>query len=153
MNVPIKILEDCCTHLKTLHLVTMCCQQLAKEVKASDCFVTAFQISFILMLEHPAEGITSNGIADGFKSEVGKAVIAQTRAAIICMKCVEAHQAKKKSMHGTRTNAKADIRLHSKLCLKRNCVIADQGNKCVLVFKKENELRQKSLTNLRAVNS
>lgn len=60
---------------------------------------------------------------------------------------------KGKSVRGTRTNAKADIRLHSKLCLKRNCVIADQGKKCTLVFKKENELRQKSPTNLRAVSS
>lgn len=95
MNVPIKILEDCCTLMKTLHLVTMCCQQLAKEGKASDCFVTAFQIFFISMLEHPAEGKISNGIIDGFKSEVGKAVVAQTRAAIISIKCMEAHQANK----------------------------------------------------------
>lgn len=95
MNVPIKILEDCCTHMKTLHLVTMCSQQLAKEGEASDCFVTAFQISFISMLEHPVEAIISNGITGGFKSEVGKAAIAQTRAAIISIKCVKAHQAKK----------------------------------------------------------
>lgn len=70
-------------------------QQLAKEGKASDCFVTAFQTSFISMLEHPVEGKFSNGITDGFKNEVGKAVIAQTRPAIISIKCVEAHQAKK----------------------------------------------------------
>lgn len=42
----------------------------------------------------------------------------------------------KKNLHGTRTNAKADTGLHSKLCLKENCVIAVQGNKCTLVFKK-----------------
>lgn len=95
MSVPIKIFEDCCTHMKTLHLVSMCSQQLANEGKASDCFVTAFQISFISMLEHPVEGLIFNGITDGLKSEVGKAVIAQTRAAIISIKCVEAHQAKK----------------------------------------------------------
>ena len=95
MNVPIKVLEYFCTHMKTLHLVTMCSQQLAKEGKASNCFVTTFQISFISMLEHPVEGKISNAITDGFKNEVGKAVIAQTRAAIISIKCVEAHQAKK----------------------------------------------------------
>lgn len=64
-------------------------------------------------------------------------MIAQTRAAIISMKCTEAHPAKKKKfVHDTRTNRKADMRLHSKLCLKGNCVITDQGNKCTLVFKK-----------------
>lgn len=72
INVSIKILEDCCTlsqtHMKTLHLVIMCSQQLAKEGKASDCFVTAFQMSFILMLEQPAERIISNGITDDFKN-------------------------------------------------------------------------------------
>lgn len=95
MNVPIKILEDCCTHMKTLHLVTMCSQQLAKEGKASDRFTTAFQISFISMSEHSVDGIISNRITDDFKSEMGKAMIAQTGAAIISIKCVEAHQAKK----------------------------------------------------------
>lgn len=55
MNVPIKTLEDCCTQMKTLHLVIMCSQQLAKADKASDYFATAFQIPFILMFEHPAE--------------------------------------------------------------------------------------------------
>lgn len=60
---------------------------------------------------------------------------------------------KEKSVYGTRKNAKSDTRLNSKPCLKRNFVIADQGNKCILVFKKENELRQKSPTNLRAVSS
>lgn len=95
MNVPIKTLEDCCTQMKTLHLVIMCSQQLPKEGKASDYFVTAFQITFILMLEHPAEKIISNGFTDDFKNEVSKAVIAQTRAAIISMKCAKAHTAKK----------------------------------------------------------
>lgn len=77
MNVPIKILEDFCTQMKTLHLVIMCSQQLAKEGKSFDCFVTAFQISFILMLEHPAERIIYNGFTNDFKNEVSKAVIAQ----------------------------------------------------------------------------
>ena len=72
--------------MKTVHLVTMCSQQLAKEGKASDCFATAFQISFISVLEDPVEGKISNGITDGFKNEVGKTVIEQTRAAIISIK-------------------------------------------------------------------
>lgn len=66
-----------------------------KKVKASDCTATAFQISFVLMLEHLVEGIICNGITVGFKSEEGKAVIAHTRAAIISIKCMEAHQEKK----------------------------------------------------------
>lgn len=47
------------------------------------------------MLEHPAEIIISNAFINYLKNEVSKAVIAQTRAAIISIKCVESHQAKK----------------------------------------------------------
>lgn len=68
MNAPVKTLEDCCTQIKTLHLVIMCSQQLAKEGKASDYFTKVFQISFILMLEHPAERIISNGFTNYFKN-------------------------------------------------------------------------------------
>lgn len=97
-----------------------------KKVKASDCSATAFQISFISMLEHLVERIICNGITVGFESEEGKAVIAHTRAAIISIKCMEAHQAER-SVRGRRKNAKADIRLNSKLYFKRNFLIADQG--------------------------
>lgn len=97
MNVPTKILEDCCTHMKTMYVGTMCSTvgKKKKKGKASDCSATAFQISFISMLKHFVEGIICNGITDGFKSEETKAVIARTRAAIISIKCMEAHQTKK----------------------------------------------------------
>lgn len=48
------------------------------------------------MFEHPVEGKISNGITASFKNEVGKAVIAQAGAAMIPIKCVEAHKAKQK---------------------------------------------------------
>lgn len=151
MEIPIRILEDCCTPRKPSfgHHVSPAAGKRRQGIRV---LCAALQIPFISVLKHPAEANSSDGITDGFKNEVGKALLAQTGAAIISIKCVQAHQAEanlcmaQQQMQRLTSNGTAN-------CFKRNGVIADQGNKCILMFKREKELGQKSPANLRAVSS